>query len=129
MSAYKFDDLPNVVATLVEEVKSLRHVIDERLSKPQPEQKSVWMDVKELQKFLPDHPAAPTVYGWIRNGLIPYYKKGKKLSFKRSEIEEWMNSGRQQTEAEIAAAAEDYVNRKRLGNRASRRESGTSWLR
>ena len=115
MSAYKFDDLPDVVATLVEEVKSLRHVIDERLSKPQPEQKSVWMDVKELQKFLPDHPAAPTVYGWIRNGLIPYYKKGKKLSFKRSEIEEWMNSGRQQTEAEIAAAAEDYVNRKRLG--------------
>ena len=73
------------------------------------------MDVKELQKFLPDHPAAPTVYGWIRNGLIPYYKKGKKLSFKRSEIEEWMNSGRQQTEVEIAAAAEDYVNRKRLG--------------
>ena len=48
MSAYKFDDLPDVVATLVEEVKSLRHVIDERLSKPQPEQKSVWMDVKEL---------------------------------------------------------------------------------
>lgn len=115
MSEYKFDDLPGVVATLVEEVKSLRQVIDERLSTPQPEPANKWMDVKELQKFLPDHPAAPTVYGWIRNGLIPYYKKGKKLSFKRSEIEEWMNSGRQLTDAEIASAAEDYVNRKRLG--------------
>ena len=115
MSEYKFDDLPGVVATLVEEVKSLRQVIDERLSKPQPEPTNKWMDVKELQAFLPDHPAAPTVYGWIRNGLIPYYKKGKKLSFKRSEIEEWMNSGRQLTDAEMASAAEDYVNRKRLG--------------
>lgn len=32
MSEYKFDDLPGVVATLVEEVKSLRQVIDECLA-------------------------------------------------------------------------------------------------
>ena len=115
MSAYKFDELPDVVATLVEEIKGLRQVIDEKLSTPQPEPTSKWLDVKELREYLPDHPAAPTIYGWIRNGLIPYYKKGKKLSFKRSEIDEWMNSARQQTDVELEANAVDYVNHRRIG--------------
>ena len=114
-SSITFNDLPAAVSYLVEKIDRLESLLEKQQQAPAPEPTCKWMDVKELQKFLPDHPAAPTVYGWIRNGLIPYYKKGKKLSFKRSEIEEWMNSGRQQTEAEIAAAAEDYVNRKRLG--------------
>ena len=114
-SSITFNDLPAAVSYLVEKVDRLESLLEKQQQAPVPEPTSTWMDVKELQAFLPDHPAAPTVYGWIRNGLIPYYKKDKKLSFKRSEIEEWMNSGRQDTDAEMTAAAEDYVNRKRLG--------------
>ncbi len=114
-SPITFNDLPAAVSYLVEKVDRLESLLEKQQQAPVPEPTSTWMDVKELQAFLPDHPAAPTVYGWIRNGLIPYYKKDKKLSFKRSEIEKWMNSGRQDTDAEMAAAAEDYVNRKRLG--------------
>ena len=110
-----FNDLPAAVSYLVEKIDRLESLHEKQNQAPVPEPASKWMDVKELQAYLPDHPAAPTIYGWIRNGLIPYYKKGKKLSFKRSEIEEWMNSARQQTEAEMEAAAQDYVNRKRLG--------------
>ena len=110
-----FNDLPAAVSYLVEKIDRLESLLEKQQQAPSPEPASKWMDVKELQAYLPDHPAAPTIYGWIRNGLIPYYKKGKKLSFKRSEIEEWMNSARQQTEAEMEAAAQDYVNRKRLG--------------
>lgn len=114
-SPITFNDLPAAVSYLVEKVDRLESLLEKQQQAPVPEPTSTWMDVKELQALLPDHPAAPTVYGWIRNGLIPYYKKDKKLSFKRSEIEKWMNSGRQDTDAEMAAAAEDYVNRKRLG--------------
>jgi excisionase family DNA binding protein len=110
-----FNDLPAAVSYLVEKIDRLESLLEKQNQAPVPEPASKWMDVKELQAYLPDHPAAPTIYGWIRNGLIPYYKKGKKLSFKRSEIEEWMNSARQQTVAEMEAAAQDYVNRKRLG--------------
>ena len=35
---------------------------------------------------MPLHPAAPTIYGWVREGLIPLYKQGKGLFFKKSEI-------------------------------------------
>lgn len=110
-----FNDVPKALAYLVDKVDRLESLLEKHNQAPVPEPASKWMDVKELQAYLPDHPAAPTIYGWIRNGLIPYYKKGKKLAFKRSEIEEWMNSARQQTEAEMEAAAQDYVNRKRLG--------------
>ena len=113
MSQYKFDDLPDVVATLADEIKSLRHIIDERLSVPQEEKKITWMTMKEFREFHPEHPAPTTVYGWVRNGLIPHYKKGKKLFFKRSEIEAWLNDGRQKTDAEYEAEAADYINRRR----------------
>lgn len=115
MVKVSFDTLPDAITYLIEKVEKLETLLEKHNQAPVPEPASKWMDVKELQAYLPDHPAAPTIYGWIRNGLIPYYKKGKKLSFKRSEIEEWMNSARQQTEAEMEAAAQDYVNRKRLG--------------
>lgn len=110
-----FNDMPKALAYLVDKVVRLESLLEKQHQANAPEPTCKWMDIKELQAFLPDHPAASTVYGWIRNGLIPYYKKGKKLSFKRSEIEEWMNSGRQQTDAELEAAAQDYINRKRLG--------------
>ena len=110
-----FNDMPKALAYLVDKVVRLESLLEKQHQATAPEPTCKWMDIKELQAFLTDHPAASTVYGWIRNGLIPYYKKGKKLSFKRSEIEEWMNSGRQQTDAELEAAAQDYINRKRLG--------------
>lgn len=110
-----FNDMPKALAYLVDKVVRLESLLEKQHQATAPEPTCKWMDIKELQAFLPDHPAASTVYGWIRNGLIPYYKKGKKLSFKCSEIEEWMNSGRQQTDAELEAAAQDYINRKRLG--------------
>jgi excisionase family DNA binding protein len=114
-SEISFNDMPKALAYLVDKIDRLETLLEKQQQAPASEPISKWMDIKELQVFLPDHPATPTVYGWIRNGLIPYYKKGKKLSFKRSEIEDWMNSGRQATDAEVAAAAEDYINRKRLG--------------
>ncbi|MFN3405929.1 MAG: helix-turn-helix domain-containing protein [Cytophagaceae bacterium] len=35
-----------------------------------------------------------TIYAMVNKRLIPYYKKGKKLLFSKSEIIEWINSGR-----------------------------------
>lgn len=115
MSEYKFDDLPRVVATLVEEIKGLKLLVEDKLSVPQAEPKATWMTMTEFRAFHPEHPAATTVYGWVRNGLIPHYKKGKKLFFKRSEIETWLDAGRQQTEQEIEDEADAYINRRRIG--------------
>jgi excisionase family DNA binding protein len=43
--------------------------------------------------------ARQTIYGRVSKGTIPYHKApdGKKLRFKRSEISEWMTSGKKST--------------------------------
>ena len=113
MSAYTFNDLPDVVATLADEIRSLRTLVESGRNTAQPDTSNPWMTLKELQQFHPEHPAAPTIYGWVRSGLIPYYKKGKKLIFKRSEIEDWLNAGRQKTDEEMETEAINYINRRR----------------
>ncbi len=57
--------------------------------------------------------AKPTIYGLTSKGEIPYFKKAKKLYFKRSELLEWLNGGRHKTNAEIEQEATNYLKSKR----------------
>lgn len=43
---------------------------------------------------------------------IPHFKKGKKLYFKRSELDHWLTSMKISTKDEIDQAANDYIIRK-----------------
>lgn len=43
--------------------------------------------------------AKPTIYTLARKGLIPAYKKGKKLYFYEDELLQWIESGRKQMRA------------------------------
>ena len=113
-STYTFDQLPGVVAMLANEIRELKQLIQQSSAsqKPDPEE---MMDMTRLREFHPEHPARSTIYGWVRSGVIPYYKTGKKLIFKRSEIEAWINDSRQMSDSEIEAQAIDYVNNRRMG--------------
>ena len=72
-----------------------------------------WFNIDELCNYLPDRPAKATVYGWVHAGTIPYHKGGKALRFLRSEIDEWLKSGRRKTNSEIAAQASLYIDGRR----------------
>lgn len=111
-----YDTLPQAVSYLIEKVERLENLLETQKSETTvPDNPNQRMNLKELQAYLPDHPAAPTVYGWVRNNLIPFYKKGKKLSFKKSEIDAWLDAGRNKTDEEIAEEANEYINRRRIG--------------
>ena len=43
--------------------------------------------------------AKPTIYTLARKGLIPAYKRGKKLYFYEDELLQWIESGRKQMRA------------------------------
>ena len=67
---------------------------------PDPER---WMNLQELCDYLPDHPKPQTVYSWVSNKVIPVNKGSKHLRFLKSEIDQWLKSGRRKTFAEMQA--------------------------
>ena len=52
--------------------------------------------------------AVPTIYDLVNKRLIPHYKRGKQLYFRRSELLAYIESGRRKTQAELAAEAETF---------------------
>ncbi len=72
-----------------------------------------WKDLNSLIEYLPEHPAASTVYTWVSKNAIPFNKRGKHLYFLKSEIDEWLKSGRKKTIAEIRQEADEFLTSKR----------------
>jgi len=70
--------------------------------------------IKEKEYLTPDDAcefiqlAKPTLYTLTSKNLIPFIKKGKKLYFKRSDLIEWLNSGKRCTRQEIEAGASSH---------------------
>lgn len=99
-----FEQLPQAVSALIDKVERLSDLVSQGLdSSSRPEKE--WMDLEELCEYLPDKPSKQTVYGWVCKRSIPFHKKTKKLSFLRSEIDEWLASSRHGTAEEIREAA------------------------
>jgi hypothetical protein len=59
------------------------------------------MDLIELSNYLPTKPPLATIYAWSSKGLIPHQKLGRRLIFKKNEIDEWLELKRVKTVDEI----------------------------
>lgn len=46
------------------------------------------MGIHELTRYL--HVRASTIYSWTHCRQIPYYKVGRLVKFRKSEIDEWL---------------------------------------
>lgn len=98
-----------MVRQLQNQVTDLKGLVNTLIQHANSEPKDIWMNIDEFRAFHSDHPAKPTIYEWVAQKLIPVHKDGKKLRFLRSEIEEWLNGGRQKTQAELDQEALEYV--------------------
>lgn len=67
------------------------------------------MDLKEVAAFL--KVSRHTIYRKTHEREIPHYKKGGKLYFKRSEIEDYRDSGKQLTQDEFNEQARLKISR------------------
>ena len=72
-----FEHLPRILSLLQRDVKEIKNFIV-RNSK-QSTDDDEWMDVKALQAYHPNRPAARTIYDWIHYKRVPYYKDGKRI--------------------------------------------------
>ncbi|HVN57777.1 MAG TPA: helix-turn-helix domain-containing protein [Bacteroidales bacterium] len=91
MEKITFDNLPDAV-------QELHKKIDRLLNQTQAAKQSdpdKLLTLEELIEFLPEKPAKQTIYGWVNGRLIPYEKHGKRLYFRKSEVDMWLSNGRQ----------------------------------
>jgi len=89
MNEITFNELPQAVAEINRKLDYLLSCIQRQKDRPE------LMTLDQLREFLPEHPARQTVYGWINYRRIPYIKQGKRVYFKRQDIETWLKNNRQ----------------------------------
>jgi len=75
-------------------------------------QLSQLMNAKELAEYL--SLSIATIYGMTHKRVVPFYKQGKRLHFKREEIDNWINEGRTKSIDEIEKEANDYILKNRI---------------
>ena len=91
-----FDKLPQAVCYLTEQVE-LVHKIVSALQPQTTTDKHRIVEIDEACKIT--RKAKPTIYTLARKGLIPAYKRGKKLYFYEDELLQWIVSGRKPLQA------------------------------
>jgi hypothetical protein len=113
-----FEEVPFALAYLITEVQELKQAVLQAAQNPATKKNlDSWLNIDGLMDYLPDHPAKPTIYGWVSRRLIPHHKGGKKLRFLQSEIDNWLSSGKRKSECEMETEASEYLHKKKGGKR------------
>ena len=107
-----FEQLPTAVTQLFDKLETIEGLLRNNSAQTQPDKES-WLNIDELCAYLPDRPVKPTVYGWVHQQIIPCHRRGKKLYFLKSEIDQWLKTGRKKTIAEIQAESNEFISKTR----------------
>lgn len=92
-------------------------ILDEKFTKmfdPDRDKKeSLWLNVSELQAYLPSHPKKQTIYSWTSSHKIPFHKKGRSIMFDKDEIDAWLQDSEHiKSIDEIEREAQKFIKRK-----------------
>lgn len=109
MEKVTFNDLPKAVTMLTKEFRELKRLLIEKQEQAPTEQPKIWLDLNELIKFDPEKRTKPTWYSKISRNEVPHYKRGKKVYFLKSEIDEWLKQGKCKSNTQIEQEAEAYL--------------------
>ena len=67
------------------------------------------VDIKQASELL--NLAIPTIYGLVSRREIISYKRARKLYFKKSELLQWIQSGKRNSISEIQTMAKNFKSR------------------
>lgn len=105
-----FEQLPNAIQQIMDEVKSLSLKIDKMSEKaeqgaPRDNHRVIYAD--EVCKMI--RKTKNTLYSMTSKGEIPSYKHGKYLYFFEDEILEWIKRYRKDDSHDIMIKSQEYV--------------------
>ena len=108
-----FNEMPSVLGQLLAKVERIERKLADAVPKhePQPE----YVTIKEAREILRNTVTIQTLYNWNHKGRIATTKVGRKLLFKRSDVEAMLKGEYSPKAAEkdaaIDAEAEKLLNR------------------
>ncbi|SFC97728.1 helix-turn-helix domain-containing protein [Algibacter pectinivorans] len=105
MNTLSFDQLPNVVAELQRGQSEILALLSKK-AKPQPEIETP-INLNEVSEIT--GLTKPTLYGYVQRNEIPHNKKGNRLYFFKSEIVDWIKTGKQKTLKELKAENDEFL--------------------
>ncbi len=77
---------------------------------PTPQEENKLLSINEAAKHL--NLARQTLYGFTSNRVIPFIKKGKKLYFKKSDLNIWLEEGKKSSIQQMLTKIEGGKNGK-----------------
>ena len=89
-----FDKLPQAVSYLTEQVIELKQMVS-ALQPPPSSNNHILVEIDEAADIIMK--SKPTIYRLVNQGILPSYKKGKKLYFYKDELLAWIENGRKAT--------------------------------
>lgn len=101
-----FDQLPEAISKIQDKLDNIEQLLLQQQETPKDQDEI--MPVARAAIFL--DLAVPTVYSKVCRKELPVNKRGKRLYFYRSELTEWIKSGRKKTAQEIRDAATEKLN-------------------
>ena len=113
METLKFENLPSAVAELQKGQSELKVLLLQKTNpKPETDNPITIQGVSELTGL-----TVPTLYGYCQRNEIPYSKIGNRLYFFKTEIIDWIKTGKNKTLKELQSDAEAYLSNKKKGLR------------
>jgi excisionase family DNA binding protein len=97
MKHFTFEQLPEAVSQLYDKLEGIEKFLEELTNDPA--LKEELMTISAASKML--NLSVATIYSKVCRREIPVNKQGKKLYFYKSELLDWIRSGRVKTNIEI----------------------------
>jgi excisionase family DNA binding protein len=99
--------MKNILEIILEKLDRIEKAIDKLNSGGPIAQLNDPMNIKELAAYLKMSLSA--IYKFTSTDTIPHYKNGKRLFFKREEINEWIFTTKINTAYDIEREATEYI--------------------
>ena len=105
MEKLTFENLPEAVQLILEKLERLEKTL---VSSPsQKEERKETINISDASAIL--GLAKDTVYSKVCRGQIPAFKLGKKLLFNRKELEEYIETNKDQTKFHLKKMADEKL--------------------
>ena len=97
-----YNDLPEAISEVLKRISRIEEIFSAPSTQEPAEE---LLDSQQAADLL--HITLPTLYN--KAGKLPHYKNGKRLLFKKSELMEYVKTGRRKTDQEQVAATTTQV--------------------